>query len=135
MPPSFLVASTFVMYGFFMIITKCYYTYLSGFLLCMVLVFYLEAQKNYEISKDPSKSDEVMKKYGKPQLLLHVISMVLVFIGFFVYLGQHSREYKKTWSWRKFWLGVKTCASNGDPGKPMPLLTDIGEGIKRLVKM
>lgn len=134
MPPSFLVGATFVMYGFFMVITKCYYTYLGGFLLCMAVVFYLEAQKNYEISKDPAKASEIKKKYEKPQFVLHGISMVLVFIGFFVYLGQHSREYKRGWSWKKFWLGVKTCANNGVPGSPKPMLTDIGEGLKRLVK-
>lgn len=134
MPPAFLVGSTFVMYGFFMVITKCYYTYLAGFLLCMVVVFYIEAQKNYEVSKYPQRAEEIKKRYERPQFVMHAISMVLVLVGFLVYLGQHSREYKKGWDWGKFWLGVKECAGNGDPGSPKPVLKDIADGVKRMFK-
>ena len=134
MPPAFLVGSTFVMYGFFMVITKCYYTYLAGFLVCMAVVFYLEAQKNYEASKDPARADEIKKKYEGPQLVFHGISLILVIVGFLVYLGQHSREYKKDWNWGKFWLGVAKCAGNGDPGSPKPLLKDLSDGVNRLFK-
>lgn len=132
MAPWFLIAATFVMYAFFMVITKCQYMFLGGFLLCMFVVFYLEAQKSYEVSKDPQNTDAIKKKYEKPQIVLHAISLVLVFIGFLVYLGQHSREYKNNWNWLTFWLGVSKCSGNGVPGKPKSLLGDVSDGLKRL---
>lgn len=136
MPPSFLVGATFVMYGFFMLITKCHYAYLTGFLICMAVVFYLEAKKNYEVqSKSPDETLEIKKKYEKPQLLLQGISILVVFVGFFVYLGQHSREFNTSWSWKKFWLGIKHCAGNGSPGtQKQSHFHYFSKGVKRLLK-
>lgn len=134
MPPAFLVGSTFAMYAFFMVITKCEYKFLGGFLACMAVVFYLEARKNYEISRSPDRADVIKKKYERPQLALHGLSMVLVFVGFLVYVGQHSREYRGSWDWGRFWLGVSKCAGNGAPGAAKPLLKDVADGIRRIVK-
>lgn len=131
--PLILVSTTFVMYMFFMLITKCEFKFLCGFLVCMTVVFYLEANKLYKLSKKPANAEEIKKRHEQFQLLIQVISVALVLVGVLVYIGQHSREFKKNWDWNKFWIGVSKCSENGSDASK-GFLKDIGDGVRRLVK-
>ncbi len=129
--PMYLILGTFIMYAFFMLITKCDYRFLGVFLLCMFVVFYLESDKLYKASKNSAQKDEIAKKYEKMQLAIQAFSCIVVLVGFVIYLGQHAREYKRNWDWRAFWLGVHKCAGNGSREKS--LVEDFSAGIKRLI--
>lgn len=138
--PVLLVMVTFLMYGFFILITRCDYRFLFLFLAIMVLVMYLEAEKSYSKSLirknesiDVKKEEEYIRKYSLAQNVLHICSVTVVLIGVIVYIGSHSREYRREWSWFKFWWGSKACKGNGTPIKKS-LMMDFVEGLKRLTK-
>ena len=126
--PLILVLATFVMYIFFILITRCDYRFVFIFIFCMLIVFYLEAQKNFVT--DNTKKEE-RKKYETIQYTIEILSIICVIIGVLVYMGQHSREYKNNWNWNLFWFGTLKCKGNG-----VPILKSIREdsvdGIIRL---
>jgi hypothetical protein len=114
--PLILVLATFVMYIFFILITRCDYRFVFVFIFCMLIVFYIEAQKNFTTDKLPDNNKkEERKKYEKIQYIVEVISVVCVIIGVLIYMGQHSREYKNNWNWNLFWFGTLKCRGNGVP--------------------
>ncbi len=140
--PIALIILTFVMYGFFMIITRCDHRFLAVFLISMVIVFLIEAYKSYykeqetkqEIQEIQEKQHyiERQKSFLTTQLIVQIFSILIVFVGFFVYLGQKSREYPK-WNWRKFWLGVEKCKGNSLSRKlQRDIFTDLLHGLKRI---
>lgn len=130
--PLILIGLTFVMYVFFLLITKCDYKFLTGFLLCMVIVFYIEAHKLYKVTQEPQNAEAIKEKYSAMQMYIQILSIVLVLFGFVIYIGQHAREYKDTWNWKKFWIGVAKCSENGS--YETNVFKDFDDGIKRLVK-
>lgn len=112
--PAILVVLTVTMYAFFMVIMRCDHRFLAAFMACMVIVFLLEAWKVYkkkQEEKEPAPSPKKGDALLKAQLAIQAISIAIVFIGFFVYVGQKSREYPR-WSWRLFWIGVQKCKGN-----------------------
>ena len=131
MPPNFIVAATFVMYGFFILITRCEYRFLAVFLTCMVIVFYIEATKAYKLSQNPPNKEELKKKYEKTQVEIQIFSFVVVVVGVLVYIGQHVKEYKDTWDWHTFWVGVNKCAGNGSM-QNANILNDLTLGIRKM---
>ena len=130
--PHWLIIATFVMYLFFMMIIRCEYKFLIVFTACITVVFYLEATKNYNIKdlQEPEKT-RTKEEYEKYQLILQVASVVIVFIGVIVYIGQHQREFGDKWSWKKFWIGIPKCSGKGSVSKD--ILTDVTDGVKKLV--
>lgn len=130
--PLILVLATFVMYIFFILITRCDYRCVFIFLFCMLLVFYLEAHKNFVTYKLPDQEKkEERKKYATIQYIIEVISLVCVIIGVLIYMGQHSREYKRNWNWNLFWFGTLKCKGNGVP-KLKSIKHDTYDGLRRL---
>ncbi len=131
--PYRLVIVTFLMYIFFILITRCEFTFLMIFLACMISVFYLEADKVYKLSLNPPNKEEIKKNIEKIQLIIQISSLIIVFIGVIVYIGQHVREFGDEWDWKLFWFGVTKCAGDG---VPMPvkksLLNNTGLGIKKI---
>lgn len=145
--PTLLVIMTCVLYMFFMIITRCEYRFLIMFLICMVVVFFIEATKAYYKHKEnetrkytsaaaittQKQLQEMQTTLIKIQYMTHALSILFVFIGFLVYLGQKSREYPD-WSWNKFWMGVGQCETNGIPKRlKRNVLHDVLHGVKRIV--
>ena len=126
--PLIIIVLTFAIYAFFILVSKSDSRFLVGFLVCMVVVFYLEAWKNYQ-----KKKKEEVKQITQYQLTVQIIGTVLILIGVLVYMGQHSREYKKNWNWSKFWFGLPSCSENGIPIKK-DLVGDLKDGLKRLIR-
>jgi hypothetical protein len=133
MHPLIYIAVTFVMYLFFILITKCDYRFLGGFLVCMTIMFYLEADKLYKLSKNPENAEDIKNNYNKYELYIQYLSIFFVIIGVIIYIGQHSREYKHDWKWRYFWLGLPTCKGNGAIDSKR-IVKDITDGAKKLFK-
>ena len=112
--PIAIIFLTLAMYMFFMIVTKCDYRFLSMFVASMVIVFFIEAYKSYykKLDKDTNTEDPQRQKVLIiSQLTIQIISFIIIFIGFFVYVGQKSREYPN-WRWSKFFIGVHKCKGN-----------------------
>ena len=132
MPPHIIIAITFAMYVIFLLLMRCDYRFVLLFIATMLVVFYIEAEKNYRYSRKIIH-DEEKKKLTRIQLALQCASLVFVVIGVVIYIGQHSREFKKGWSWFKFWFGSSECTGDGFPIKKT-MFGDITDGIKRIVK-
>lgn len=129
--PNVLIGISVCMYIFFMMLTRCDFVFLVGFMVCVTVVFYIEADKQYRAVKEGGK-EEVVKRAEKIQGILYLVSVVLVILGLLVYIGNHSREYKKNWSWSKFIWGVSKCKGNGSQSKSV--LEDMKDGVKRIFK-
>ena len=127
--PNLLIGISVVMYIFFIMLTRCDFVFLMGFMICVTVVFYIEADKQYKLATEGATED---KKAEKIQGILYIVSVVFVLLGVLVYLGKHSREYKKNWDWNKFILGVSKCAGNGSRSKS--ILEDFKDGMKMIFK-
>lgn len=137
--PAVLVALTIGMYAFFMVITRCDHRFLGAFLACMVIVFMIEAIKAYKKkhSPPPVATEPNQQAPSDPlltaQVAIQAISFAIVFVGFFVYVGQKAREYPR-WSWRKFWVGVQKCKGNKLASHLQRSIgRDFVEGIKKVL--
>lgn len=140
--PGMLILFTFLLYMLFMIITRCEYRFLIIFLVCMIIVFFIEATKSYYKQKEKQSQkavekveiSELQRELVRVQLIIHTLSLFIVCIGFLVYVGQKSREYPN-WSWKKFWLGSGQCSVNYLPLKlRRNIARDILDGVKRIFK-
>lgn len=116
--PIILIAFTLIIYALFMLITRCDYRFLAVFMIIMTGLMYLEAERAYVVHVQTQKNKEdiddddaaeIAKEIQSVQCGLQIVSLVIVLLGVVVYIGQHSREYGKDWSWKLFWLGVSTC--------------------------
>ena len=136
--PNVLIGLSVGMYIFFIMLTRCDFMFLVGFMMCVTVVFYIEADKQYRAAAggndgvSESEREQLVKRAEKIQGILYIISVGLVLLGLLVYIGSHSREYKKNWSWRKFIWGVSKCKGNGSQSKSV--LEDMKDGVKRIFK-
>jgi hypothetical protein len=158
--PSFLILAVMIMYAFFLMITKCDSRFLVAFLVCMTIVFYIEADKNWRFrspDKDPAPETPARQGHGLQghgqgpssgsgsgssqgqvtkrdfillQFCIELVSFVVVGVGVLVYMGQHSREFVNDWSWSSFWLGVNKCTGDGIPIKKS-VWGDLVDGLRR----
>lgn len=136
--PMIIVGLTIVMYMFFIVVTKCDYRFLSLFIASMVVVFFIEAYKSYNKSlqqRPLTKEDSVREnELIKLQLIVQIISFIIVFVGFFVYVGQKSREYPN-WKWSKFFIGLNKCKGNALEKKlKRSVMQDLLGGLRRIIK-
>lgn len=130
--PRMIVLATFLIYIFFMVISRCHYMFLGLFIVMMSIIFYLEASKVYDVSKKKEQKEQIEKWYANIQFQLNILSFIIIFIGLIVYIGQHAIEYKDSWDWGKFWMGVKSCAGNGSYEDN--IFTDFTRGIERIIQ-
>ncbi len=130
--PHWLIIATFLMYLFFILITRCDFKFVMIFLLCMIIVFYLEAHKVYQKTLDLPTKEEDKKNIEKIQLSIQLFSLIIVIIGVVVYIGQHVREFGKEWNWSLFWFGVQKCTGDSVPVSKS-LLSDINLGFKQIL--
>lgn len=130
--PAFIVAMTIAMYLYFILLTRCDVVFLMGFIMCMCIIFYIEADKQYKLTQVKEEAEKGAIKSGseEKQMIVNIVAMILVVIGVVVYMGQHSFEYKKNWDWLKFFLGVAKCQGNGSVSHGF--WKDVGEGCARL---
>lgn len=131
-PPLTIVGVTVLMYAYFILLTKCDVTFLIGFIVCMCVIFYIEADKNYKLTKtqDKDEKEQITNTSQQQQIYINVVAIVFVLIGVLVYIGQHSLEYQKNWSWTTFFLGVSKCQNNGSISHGF--WKDISEGVARI---
>lgn len=133
--PLLLVGLTVAMYAFFMLITRCDYRFLAAFVVLTTVVFYIEASKMYAVkTKRADETEEgVQTKFTRAQVALQVLSFACVLLGTLVYIGQHTREYSRDWSWYKFWVGKPACAGNGTFDASLGV--NLVDGLARLFKV
>jgi len=140
--PLVIIVLTMSMYALFMVITKCDYRFIGAFVAAMTLVFLIESYKNYYKHKYTNTNSTVQeqerheilhKKLLALQVIIQLISLILIFVGFFVYVGQKSREYPK-WKWSVFWLGAVKCKGNSLAKRlKRTVVQDFVDGIKKIV--
>lgn len=133
--PPFLVLLTCLMYLLFMLMTRCDYRLLGVFLVLMIVMMYIEAEKSYRKKHESHDAAAITEmRLTKAQSIIQVLSVIVIIIGVIVYIGQRSREYADVWSWKTFWVGIRKCKGNGSPIEK-PIAVDFMEGIQRLYKL
>ncbi len=133
--PHILVLSTFVLYLFFILVTRCEFKFLMAFVVCMFITFYIEAYKVYKLSLkniSQEEKDNIKTNVEKIEISVQVLAIIIVLIGVIVYIGQHVREFGKEWNWTLFWFGVQKCTGDSVPVSKS-LLSDINLGFKQIL--
>lgn len=133
--PYILIIASFILYIFFILVTRCEFNFLVAFIICMVITFYLEAYKVYKLSlKSISQEEKDTMKINieKIEINVQIIAIIIVLIGVLVYIGQHVREFGKDWNWTLFWLGTQKCAGDGVP-ESTSMLSDISLAFKQIL--
>lgn len=136
--PVYVVGVTFMMYLFFMMITRCQKYFLLFFLVIMTIIFFLESIKSYNKSKSKDPKINKEKTYSRVQFILQMISIVVVLIGFVWYIVLKRKELstkldkvlldksltdemraamtdKYSWGWMKFFFSKESCKGDGLP--------------------
>ena len=126
---------TIIIYLIFIISTKNEGIYLVIFLLgAILLVFgtiltksinskiydsinnkYFITKKDKELYKNKFKNNEktveVLSKYHNIMSSIGILLILILIIGSYNYYLKQFSEYKKNWSWIKFWFGNNKCSS------------------------
>lgn len=126
---------TIVIYLIFIISTKNEGIYLAIFLLgAILLVFgtiltksinpkiYNNINSKYYLTendirlyknkyKNNKKTVEILSKYHNTMSIMGLVLLSVLLIGSYNYYLKQFNEYKKNWSWIKFWFGNNKCSS------------------------
>ncbi len=113
-PPYYVFVLTIGLYMIFVLVTRCDHNMLIMFILIMIAVFYLEAEKVWRKTKEDKepKQTVIIKNIELVQLILQILSFVVIIIGVIIYIGKNSNEFGNDFTWIKFWFGEKVCKNN-----------------------
>ncbi len=103
---------TLLFYSIFVITTRMDYKWWIAFVLCLSLMYILQVYKDHK-----DTTDEEKEKYETYQLYLIYLSAIIVFLGFFIYLGRKKAEYKNSFDFVTFMVGKPVCKFDGEPTK------------------
>jgi len=151
------------LYAMFMVLARCDHRFFLACIAVVVVLFYLQAWRTYAQRRlggerpllpslasllhgaapssaenaavdDKQRLQATMDIVLKAQIALVCVFFVLAAAGCVVYIGQHSVEYNRTWSWRRFWLGVHECRGNNSPGaaNTSNMLGHARDGLRRI---
>ena len=107
----FIFGITIFIYIWFILMTKMnVYFFLT--LLFILFILYICIQY-YSYKK---LSDKDKKEYNIITTTIFVLSIVITVIGFLLYYGEKKYEYKKMFSWNKFFFDTVVCNNNPPKG-------------------
>jgi len=101
------VLATALIYIIFVISSKSDYKFFIGFFVLISISFILQS---YSESLDPELYKDNIELYNKIARYLKYLAIVILVLGFFLYLGEKKLEYSgKSWSTYKFIIGANEC--------------------------
>lgn len=110
--------------------TDISYVFVFGILLFILYVLF---RRQVFLDKLNRKQNKLTTEYI--QVLRNIVfylSIVVLCIGFFVYLGRKSLEYKGKWNWKKYINVSMRCKFNSDTTADMSHLVLFQRGIQQL---
>lgn len=114
-PVKVLIKSA-AMYSVFIISRNVSFGYTLIYLLCMIVIKFLEDYKTFHYKSVTEEEDNKnLEKIENIQQLLTGVIYLVIFVGFLRYTLEHRRNIKK-WSWITYFLGpdIKGCKSLSD---------------------
>ncbi len=101
------VLATALIYIVFIISSKSDYKFFIGFFILIAISFIVQS---YAESLDPELYKEDIELYNKVARYLKYLAVVILVLGFFLYLGEKKIEYAgKKWNTFKFIIGTNEC--------------------------
>lgn len=92
-------------YVIFVLSTRMDYKWWVGFILILSVYYILQVYKDHEKSNENEK-----KIYNHIQNGLTYTAVLVLLLGFIIYLGKKKEEYKNTFNWWTFLVGKPKCA-------------------------
>jgi hypothetical protein len=108
-----ILSKSFILYIFFIFIIKTHYKFFISIMIILGIKYLILLKKNelsdkYEKDKDVNIQKE-LDNINIIQNVLFFIIIILIIIGFLVYLGQKKYEYKKDFNYFIFLFGKPEC--------------------------
>lgn len=108
---------SFVLYIFFLGFAKTHYSVWFSLMILITLIYIFSLIKQdiengkYKIFKNVTQQQNVnfIKKLNN---IFSILSLIIVFFGVVVYYSEKHKEYKKKFSFLKFFIGKVTCKNN-----------------------
>tara|TARA_Y100000022_G_C13219317_1_gene361534 strand:- start:472 stop:1059 length:588 start_codon:yes stop_codon:yes gene_type:complete len=106
----YLIGNTSLIYLWFIVMSKCYYTIwflIFGIIGTIYLLrMYKENLEKEGITESEKKKVEIINTTNK---YLTIVSLISTVIGFLIYMGAKKIEYKKKFNYFDFILGKPRC--------------------------
>ena len=104
-PVKVLIKSA-AMYSVFIVSRNVSLGYTLIFLLCMILIKFMEDYKTFHYKSVTEEEDSVnVERIEKTQQLLTGVVYLVILVGFLKYTLEHRKNIKK-WSWKTYILGA-----------------------------
>ena len=110
-PPHINMLSTIFIWFFYLILnrTPIQFTGICVFLLMLILI--TKNYIDYYQAHDEKKNEDKIKFLKKSASYMIYLVIILIVIGFLIYLHLKHKEYEKTFSFKKFIFGNVNCRS------------------------
>ena len=103
------IGYTTLIYLWFIMMAKCYYTIWFVVFGLVGLLYVLQMYKGKEEKKDGEGGAKDLEMIKNAERVLIIGSFVMTVLGFLVYMGAKKIEYKKNFSYLQFIFGMPSC--------------------------
>jgi len=103
------IGYTTLIYLWFIMMAKCYYTIWFVVFGLVGLLYVLQMYKGKEEKKDGEGGAKDLEMIKNVERVLIIGSFVMTVLGFLVYMGAKKIEYKKNFSYLQFIFGMPSC--------------------------
>lgn len=103
------------LYLFFVIFSKTYYVFWIINVVIFAIIYLISSYFENKTDKWRENNKEFENTFKTIKRLLVYFTIVTVSIGFLIYLGNKKREYKKSFTYFKFFFGKPDCSAKSPP--------------------
>jgi hypothetical protein len=103
-----ILMKALILYIFFIILTKTNHII---FIIIIILlgILYIIVLKINELKEEKINNNELGEKLNNIYNYISYIILILLIIGFLMYMGEKKYEYKSKFEYRKFIFGIPEC--------------------------
>jgi len=109
------IITIFALYLFFIIFSKTYYVFWILNVVIFAFIYLISSFFENKTDEWRENNKEIENIFKVIKRILVYFTIITVIIGFFIYLGNKKREYKKSFTYFKFFFGKPNCSAKSPP--------------------
>lgn len=107
-----LIGYTSLIYLWFVMMAKCYYTLWFVVFGLVGILYVAEMYKGDKEKKDGEEGSKDLEMIKQVERVIIVVAFITTVLGFLVYMGSKKMEYGKKFSYLQFIFGMPSCRGN-----------------------